>query len=229
MNTQPVLLCQPCALEESSIHSIDSQIINNIVRFLSNNKNGGPDTYINKITKNANALLATYRLFIHRIKSRNRYHMTKIRDKQRLLLQMHEVAKTTIASTILNPTTLTQPKYQNTTNTSSRHWNCRSKSLICFLNSDESLSIESDAHVFKVIMLVTPDSPHPQRVWRVNNTGKRTIWLIHAIRHILSTISNKFTATDRFVPPSLTTFLHYLCKWCVRNPTFILCVDIHTS
>ena len=46
-----MLLCQPCAEEESSI---DSQIIGNIVSFLSKKtKNGGPDSYINKITKNA--------------------------------------------------------------------------------------------------------------------------------------------------------------------------------
>ena len=37
MDNQPVILCLPCAVEESSIDSnIDSQTINNIVRFLSN-------------------------------------------------------------------------------------------------------------------------------------------------------------------------------------------------
>jgi hypothetical protein len=45
-----MLRCQPCVEEESSI---DSQIIGNIVSFLSNAKNGGPDSYINKVTKNA--------------------------------------------------------------------------------------------------------------------------------------------------------------------------------
>jgi hypothetical protein len=51
VNKTPKLLCQPCVEEESSI---DSQIIGNIVSFLSNKtKNGGPDSYIKKITKNA--------------------------------------------------------------------------------------------------------------------------------------------------------------------------------
>ena len=51
MNKTPIVLCQPCVEEESSI---DSQIIDNIVRFLSNdNKKGGPNSYINKVTKNA--------------------------------------------------------------------------------------------------------------------------------------------------------------------------------
>jgi hypothetical protein len=50
VNKTPMLLCQPCAEEESSI---DSQMIGNIVSFLSNKtKNGGPDSYIIKITKN---------------------------------------------------------------------------------------------------------------------------------------------------------------------------------
>ena len=70
VNKTPIVLCQPCVEEESSI---DSQIIDNIVRFLSNdNKKGGPNSYINKVTKNAvlTACLFTQSTGLEKIRKR---------------------------------------------------------------------------------------------------------------------------------------------------------------
>ena len=72
--------------------------------------------------------------------------------------------------------------------------------------------------------MVTPDSPHPQRVWRVK-TGKEQYDLFKQ-----SDTVDEFRRVheNRFVLPSLSTFLHYLCK-CVKKPTLMSCVDVNTS
>jgi hypothetical protein len=103
-----MLLCQPCAEEESSI---DSQIIGNIVSFLSNKtKNGGPDSYISKITKT---------LYLPHLYSHNQQDLTKY-DKGYPSTKPPSTNSqaTTTTNAIFNPTIF---NYQNTTNILSRH------------------------------------------------------------------------------------------------------------
>ena len=48
-----VILCQPCSTEQQPKETVDGLIVNNIKKFLNNNKKGGPDTYVNKVMKSA--------------------------------------------------------------------------------------------------------------------------------------------------------------------------------
>jgi hypothetical protein len=72
--------------------------------------------------------------------------------------------------------------------------------------------------------MATPDSPHPQWVWRVK-TGKEQYDLFKQ-----SDIVDEFRRVhnNTFVILSISTFLQYLCK-CVKKSTLMSCVDVHTS
>ena len=155
VNKTPMLLCQPCVEEESST---DSQIIGNIVSFLSNKtKNGGPDSYINKVTKNAvlTACLFTQSTGLDKIQQR-----LSINKATFYKFMSNNDNKCNIQSNNLQ-----LPKHNKYI---VKTLKLQVKVIDLFCHSEESSSIDSNA--CKVIM-VTPDSPHPQRVWRVK-TGK---------------------------------------------------------
>ena len=184
-----------CVEEESSI---DSQIVGNIVRFLSNeNKNGGPDSFINKVTKNAilTACLFTQSTGIEKIRKRlsiNKDYFYKFTN--------NNDNKCNIQSNNLQ-----LPKHNKYI---VKTLKLQVKVIDLFCHSDKSSSIDSNA---RKVTMVTPDSPHLQRVWRVK-TGQEQYDLFKQ-----SDIVDEFRRVhnNRFVIPSISTFLQYLCK-CVK-------------